>query len=54
MTQPINGVVYAINPNTLEAYDLESYQQAKEGRGELVYVGTIQPEGKGFKFIPRV
>jgi hypothetical protein len=52
MTQPINGVVYAINPNTLEAYDLESYTQAKEGRGELVYVGTIKPEGKGFKFIP--
>jgi len=54
MTQPINGVVYAINPNTLEAYDLESYKQAKEGRGELVYVGTIQPEDKGFKFVPSV
>jgi hypothetical protein len=52
MTQPINGVVYAVNPKTLEAYDLESYQQAKEGVGELVLVGKIEPAGKGFKFIP--
>jgi hypothetical protein len=51
MTQPIDDVVYAVNPKTLEAYDLESYEQAKEGQGELVLVGKIERVGKGFKFV---
>jgi hypothetical protein len=51
LTKPIDGVVYALNPKTMEAYDLDSYEQAKAGTGELVLVGNIIKEGKGFKFV---
>jgi hypothetical protein len=51
LTKPIDGVVYAINPKTLEAYDLISYEEAKAGTGELVLVGKVIKEGKGFKFV---
>ena len=51
LTKPIDGVVYAINPKTMEAYDLNSYEEAKAGTGELVLVGKVIKEGKGFKFV---
>jgi len=48
-TNPINGVVYAIDPKTLVLYDLESYKLANQGKGELVEVGKMVRKGpKGF------
>ena len=44
-TKPIDGVVYVYDPNTLEVYSLESYEQTKEGKGELVLVGRIVKVG---------
>lgn len=51
LTQPIDGIIYAVNPKTLEAYDLDSYEQAKSGSGELLLVGKIERRGKGFMFV---
>ena len=48
-TKPIDGIVYAINPKTMEAYDMASYQQALQGTGELVLVGKIVKVGKVFR-----
>jgi len=48
-TKPINGVVYAMDPKTNVLYDLDSYEQAQQGTGELLKVGTLVKEGKGFR-----
>lgn len=40
-SKPIDGVIYAIDPTTLDAYEMESYELAKKGQGELVLVGKI-------------
>ena len=46
-TKPIDGVVYAINPRTLELYDLESYRESLAGTGELILVGKAVKTGRG-------
>jgi hypothetical protein len=46
-TKPIDGVVYAINPKTLELYDLESYRESLAGTGELIRVGKAVKTGRG-------
>jgi len=46
-TKPIDGVVYAINPRTLELYDLESYRESLAGTGELIRVGKAVKTGRG-------
>jgi len=48
MTKPINGVVYVYNPKTLEVFDKDSYDQALEGRGELMKIGVFVKSGRGF------
>jgi hypothetical protein len=48
-SRPINGVVYAIDTNTLDAYDMNSYNQALAGTGELILVGKIIKSGKGYE-----
>lgn len=48
-SKPIDGVIYAIDPKTLDAYDMNSYQQALIGAGELILVGKIVKIGKGFR-----
>jgi hypothetical protein len=40
-SKPIDGVIYAIDPKTMDAYDMESYESAQKGLGELVLVGKI-------------
>jgi len=47
-----NGVKYALNENTMEVYDFESYQRAKEFGTELVLVGKLVKE-KGKYVIQR-
>jgi hypothetical protein len=47
-TKPIDGVIYAIDPKTNNLYDMKSYEQAQEGKGELILVGKIRKEGKQF------
>jgi hypothetical protein len=46
-TKPIDGVIYAIDPKTLELYDLESYKQMLEGKGELIYIGKAVKTSRG-------
>ena len=46
-TKPIDGVVYAINPKTLELYDLDSYRESLAGTGELLLVGKAVKIGRG-------
>lgn len=48
-SRPINGIVYAIDTKTLDAYDMESYKQALAGTGELILVGKIIKVGKGYE-----
>lgn len=52
-SKPIDGVIYAIDPKTMNAYDMDSYKQAQEGRGELVQVGKMEKVGNQFRFVPR-
>ena len=47
-----DGVKYALNENTMEIYDFESYQRAKEFGAELVLVGKLVKE-KGKYVIKR-
>jgi hypothetical protein len=47
-----DGVKYALNENTMEVYDFESYQRAKEFGTELVLVGKLVKE-KGKHVIKR-
>jgi len=46
-TKPIEGVIYAINPKTLELYDLDSYRESLAGTGELLLVGKAVKIGRG-------
>ena len=46
-TKPIDGVKYAIDPKTFELYDLESYKQMLEGKGELLYIGKAVKTSRG-------
>lgn len=39
-----NGIKYALNEDTMEVYDYDSYQRAKEFRTELIYVGKLVKE----------
>lgn len=47
-TKPIDGVVYAFDPNNMDLYDLESYEQAKQKKGQLILVGKLKQEGRRF------
>jgi hypothetical protein len=47
-SKPIDGVIYAVNPQTLEAYDMKSYEEALKGTGELILLGKISKEGKSY------
>jgi hypothetical protein len=47
-TKPINGIVYVYDPKTMDLYDEESYEQEKAGLGQLVRIGKIIKQGKGF------
>ena len=47
-----DGIKYALNENTMEVYDFESYQRAKEFGAELVLVGKLVKE-KGKYVIKR-
>jgi hypothetical protein len=42
LTKEINGVRYAVDMDTMIVYDLESYEQAKQGKGDLLPVGKIE------------
>ncbi len=46
-SKPIDGVIYAIDPVNMDAYDMESYEQAKLGKGQPILVGKIVVVGKG-------
>ena len=46
----IGGVQYALNEETSEVYDYDSYLNAKDRGGELVLVGKLIKTGKGFAF----
>lgn len=48
MTKPINGVVYVFNPKTLDVFDKDSYDQALEGKGELMKIGVFVKSGRGY------
>ena len=37
----VDGVKYAMDKKTRTVYDFESYKKAKEKRGELIKVGTL-------------
>ena len=52
-SKPINGIIYAIDPKTLDAYDMESYNRALKGIGELELVGKIEKVGKNLVFMPK-
>ena len=49
-SKPINGVIYAIDPKTMNAYDMESYNRTLEGVGELELMGKIEKVGNQFTF----
>ena len=49
-SKPIDGVIYAIDPATMNAYDMDSYREAQKGRGELVQVGKIVKVGNKVTF----
>lgn len=51
LTKEINGVRYAVDPKTLKLYDLDSYEHAKEGNGNLVEVGKLVKEKTGVRVI---
>ncbi len=46
-SKPIDGVIYAIDPVNMDAYDMESYEQAKLGKGQPVLIGKIVQIGRG-------
>ena len=48
LTKPIDGVVYVFDPNTLDVYDKDSYDQALLGNGELLKIGVFVRSGKGY------
>lgn len=50
-TNEINGVVYAIDENTLDLYDLQSYEKYKKQKGELILVGKLKMDEKGYRLI---
>ncbi len=47
----INGKEYAFNKKTGEVYDLESYNDALEGRGQLKLVGNMIKRGKQIEVV---
>ena len=51
MTKEINGVRYVYDANTLILYDLDSYEQAKKGQGNLLPVGKLVKEGNNFRVV---
>lgn len=48
-----DGVKYALNESTMEVYDLESYQKAKEIGTDLVLVGKLVKDKAGKYVIKR-
>jgi hypothetical protein len=47
LTKEINGVTYLYDEKNLEIYDKDAYNN----KGELIAIGKIEKEGKGFKII---
>jgi len=47
----INGKEYVFNKNTGEMYDLESYQDALAGKGQLQLVGNLIKRGKKIEVV---
>ena len=43
----IDGVKYALNEDTMEVYDHESYQRAKEIKTDLIYIGKLVKDKQG-------
>lgn len=50
----INGVEYAWNRDTQEVYDFESYNQAKEGNGELLLIGKLVGKNDKYRIAKKV
>jgi hypothetical protein len=48
VTKEINGIKYAVDPNTNNLYDLESYYDAQKNIRPLVLVGRLVKSGKQF------
>ena len=51
-TQPIDGVVYAVDSRNMNLYSLESYEQAQKGEGELELVGKLEKVGRRYVVNP--
>ena len=45
----VNNVIYALNQDTQEVYDFESYEQAKEGTGELLLIGKLVKQNNKYR-----
>jgi hypothetical protein len=45
------GKDYALNQNTNEIYDYDSYLNAKNTGSEPIFVGRLQRKGKGFEVV---
>ena len=57
ITDPKTGINYAMNPKTMEVYDLESYNQAILTGSEMIYVGRLvetRVDGKKIRTIQKV
>ena len=50
----VNNVIYALNQDTQEVYDFESYEQAKEGSGELLLVGKLVKQNNKYRIAKKV
>jgi len=44
----LNDIEYALNENTMEVYDYNSYLQAKENGSELILIGKLIKKGKKY------
>ena len=47
-TKPIDGIEYAVDPKNMDLYDLESYEQAKQNKGQLILIGKLEKVGRRF------
>jgi hypothetical protein len=57
ITDPETGIKYAMNPNTREVYDLESYKQAISKGSEMILVGYLverKVKGKTIHIIQKI
>jgi hypothetical protein len=45
----INGIKYALNKETNEVYDMDSYEQHKATGSDMILIGRLVKQGKGFR-----